>query len=88
MSYDETKRQINLDKHRIDLALCDSIFDAPMITREDGRIAYGEKRLQSLGWLNGRVVVVIWVDRVTGAHFISCREADKHETKHYFQAVL
>jgi uncharacterized DUF497 family protein len=38
--------------------------------------------------LNGRVVVVVWVDRATGAHFISCREAEKHETKYYFQAVL
>ena len=88
MSYSKTKRKTNLDKHGIDLALCEQIFDAPMLTREDGRIAYGEQRLQSLCWLNGRVVVVVWVDRVTGAHFISCRESEKHETQRYFQAFL
>lgn len=79
---------LNIANHGIDLALCETIFDAPMLTREDGRMAYGEQRLQSLGWLNSRVVVAVWVDRVVGAHFISCREAEKHETKRYFQAVL
>lgn len=88
MSYDETKRQANLDKHGIDLALCEPIFDAPMLTREDGRMAYGEQRLQSLCWLNGRVVVVVWVDRATGAHFISCREGEKHETQRYSQTFF
>ncbi|OGS95934.1 MAG: hypothetical protein A2Y51_00630 [Gallionellales bacterium RIFCSPLOWO2_02_60_31] len=88
MSYDETKRQTNLDKHGIDLALCEQIFDAPMLTREDGRMVYGEQRLQSLGWLNGRVVVMVWVDRATGVHFISCREGEKHETQRYFQAFF
>src|SRR5260364_156507 len=35
MAYDEDKRKINLAKHGIDLADCEPIFDAPMLTRED-----------------------------------------------------
>lgn len=85
---DENKRQANLSKHGIDLAACAPVFDAPMLTVEDKRLAYGEQRLRSLGWLDGRVVVMIWTDRELGPHLISCRYGDKHETKHYFEAFL
>jgi uncharacterized protein len=47
ISCDDNKRQINLKKHNIDLAECVSIFDHPMITKEDPRENYGEQRLQS-----------------------------------------
>ena len=50
VTYDETKRQANMRKHdNIDLALCERIFDSPMLTQEDSRDAYGEQRLKSLG---------------------------------------
>lgn len=85
---DDAKRQSNLKKHGIDLTACSAVFDAPMLTEEDRRIAYGETRLRSLGWLHDRVVVLIWVDRPTAPHLISCRYGDKHETQTYFRAVL
>jgi uncharacterized DUF497 family protein len=87
-TYDPEKRHINLTKHGIDLALCESIFDGPLLTIEDQREAYGEQRLKSLGWLTGRVVVLVWTDRETGPHLISCRYGDKHETTTYFKAFL
>jgi uncharacterized DUF497 family protein len=87
-TYDEWKRRANLAKHGIDLAECGSIFDAPMLTEVDDREAYGEQRLKSLGWLKGRVVVLIWTDRRQGPHLISCRHGDKHETQRYFEACL
>ena len=88
VTFDETKRQSNISKHDIDLAECGGVFDAPMLTKEDTRESYGEQRLQSLGWLRGRVVFLVWTDRATGPHVISCRYGDKHETHCYFQAVL
>ena len=89
VTYDETKRQINMVKHDgIDLAMCESIFDSPMLTKEDTRDAYGEQRLQSLGWMNSRVVMLAWAERATGPHLISCRYGDKHETKLYFKAFV
>jgi uncharacterized DUF497 family protein len=33
-------------------------FDAPVVTAEDTREAYGEQRMNLLGWLHGRVVCV------------------------------
>ena len=83
--YDETKRLRNIKDHDgIDLAKCESIFDAPIYTEEDDREAYGEKRLKTLGLLNGRVVV-IWMERATGAHLISCRYGEKYEINKYFK---
>ena len=60
ITFDEAKRQANIVKHNgIDLAQCECIFDSPMLTQEDSRNAYGEQRLASLGWLGGRVVMLI-----------------------------
>lgn len=86
ISFDESKRQSNLAKHGIDFSDCAAVFDAPMLTREDDRHAYGEQRLQSLCWLHGRVAVLVWTERADGPHVISCRYADKHETRIYFKA--
>ena len=88
MTYSDSKRLTNLEKHGIDLAECAPVFDAPLLTEEDKRSAYGEQRLRSLGWLQGRVVVLIWTERETGPHLISCRYGDKHETNHYFKTFL
>ena len=88
VTYDENKRQANLEKHGIDLAHCAPVFDAPLLSEEDKRIAYGEQRLKSLGWLNDRVVVLIWTERENGPHLISCRYGDKHETNCYFKTLL
>lgn len=78
--------QGNRRKHAIDLAECEVLFDAPMLTREDDREEHGEQRLISLGWLQGRVVVLVWTDREDGPHMISCREAETHEQEAYFRA--
>lgn len=86
MSYDPSKREINLAQHGIDLADCDGIFDNPMLTKQDTRADYGEDRLISLGWLHGKIVVLVWTDREDGPRFISCREATSHERKAYAKA--
>ena len=88
MTWDEAKRQANLRKHGIDFAKCEPIFDAPLVTNEDDRDAYGEQRLKSLGWLHGRVVVLIWTEREPGPQVISCRYGDIRETQRYFKEVL
>jgi len=63
LTYDENKRKINIAKHGIDLAECERIFDLPILTYEDDRLPYGEKRLKSLGLFHGRVVFLVWTER-------------------------
>ena len=84
--YDSNKRRRNQRKHKIDLAECETVFDAPMLTREDTREDYGEERLVSLGLLKDKAVVLVWTDRAEGPRLISCREAESHEQATYFQA--
>lgn len=86
MTYDQSKRQRNKRKHAIDLANCNAVFDAPMVTREDTRRPYGEQRLISLERLNESIVVLVWTDREDGPRMISCREAEPHETEACFEA--
>ena len=88
VTFDEAKREANIKKHGIDLAQCDCVFDFPLLTEEDSRANYGEQRLKSLGWFNERVVMLVWTDRKSGPHLISCRYGDKHETKSYFKAAF
>ncbi|MCX7109623.1 MAG: BrnT family toxin [Proteobacteria bacterium] len=87
ISWDEPKRHKNLAKHGIDFADCATVFDQPMATREDARENYGEMRLQSIGQLGGHIVFLVWVDRPSGPHLISCRKAERHERKIYAQAL-
>lgn len=86
MTYDPSKQKKNQRKHAMDLAECEPVFDEPMLTREDTREAYGEQRLVSIGWLKGRVVVVVWTERDDEPRMISCREAEPHEQEAYFRA--
>ena len=86
MSHDPAKRRRNLRKHGIDLPGCMAAFDAPMLSFEDTREAYGEQRFVSLGIAHGRVVVLVWTERDDGPRLISCREAEPHERKTYFEA--
>ena len=87
ITWDAPKRLENLRKHGIDLALLDDVFDAPLITVEDDREAYGEQRLQSLAFWRGRVVFLIWTERPHAAYLISCRYANKRQTQNYLAAV-
>lgn len=87
ITWDESKRQDNLGKHKIDLAHLEPVFDKPMITVEDARESYGELRLQSLGMWRGRVVFLVWTPRGDDtAHLISCRYANRKETDEFFSA--
>ncbi|MDR3054402.1 MAG: BrnT family toxin [Zoogloeaceae bacterium] len=88
VTYDEAKRTINLKRHGIDLADCVRIFDAPMLTDEDTRLAYGEVRFDSLGWLDGCVVRLIWTERESAPRLISCRKGEKHDIARYFKAFF
>jgi uncharacterized DUF497 family protein len=84
ITYDEAKRQANLKKHGLDFMGSEAIFAGITITREDGRDAYGEVRLQTLGLWHGVVVFVVHTPRDEADHIISIRKAEKHEQRIYW----
>jgi uncharacterized DUF497 family protein len=80
ITFDETKRQTNIAKHGIDLAVLSGFFDGDLLTREDVREAYGELRFQSVGWHAGEMLFVVWTPGDDEwPHIISARKAEKHE---------
>jgi hypothetical protein len=58
-TWDEAKRAANLRKHGLDFVDAPEVFDGPTCTVEDSRLAYGEQRLMSLGFLRGLCVSII-----------------------------
>ena len=86
ITYDETKRAINLKKHGLDLAIAGEVLAGFTISQEDTRASYGEIRLKTLGLYRGVVVVVvIHTPRGSADHIISIRKADHHEKHTYWQ---
>jgi uncharacterized DUF497 family protein len=87
VTWDGQKRLANLRHHGLDFEGCEAVFDAPVVTVEDSRTAYGEQRINLLGWLHGRVVHMTYTERGENLHVISLREASKHEARYYFKVV-
>ncbi|MFM2057800.1 MAG: hypothetical protein RLY71_2185 [Pseudomonadota bacterium] len=85
VTFDEAKRAANLHKHGFDFIGADAVFAGFTLTREDGRDAYGELRLQTLGLWNDVVVFVVHTPRGDSDHLISIGKALKHEARIYWQ---
>ncbi len=85
VSFDEAKRLGNIRNHGFDFIGCESFFAGFTITREDGRDAYGELRLQTLGLLGDVVVFIVHTPRGELDHIISIRKAEKHEERIYWK---
>ncbi len=81
---DETKRRRNPKERGIDFADLEEFFDGDLLTREDLRKTYGERRYQSIGVFNGVALFVVWTPRGEEGdipHIISARKAENHEEK-------
>lgn len=82
--WDERKRQINLRKHRIELADAVRVFDDPLaLTLEDHD--HDEQRFVTMGRdALGRVLVVVYAYQEPNTiRLISARKAEPHERRQY-----
>ena len=87
ITWDESKRRLNLRKHGIDFVEAEEVFDGPMVTSEDTRLSYGEQRLVALGVPNGVVVSMTYSERGGNLRIISIRKALRHETRFYLSQI-
>lgn len=83
--WDEAKRRSNLEKHGLDFAGCDQVFSGATLRAEDDRFDYGERRLVTIGLLEGRVVTVVHTETDDIIRIISIRKATRNEQKTYFK---
>ncbi len=84
-TWDETKRQANLNKHGLDFADVEQVFAGPLMLVEDHRRDYGEQRMIGIGLLGFLVVLIVHVESEQEIRIISMRKATSDETDLFFR---
>lgn len=86
ITFDPRKRLKTLSERGIDFAVdAEKVFAGNTGSFVDDRRDYGEKREVVVGWLNGRMVVMIWTKRGDVYHVISMRFCHAKEQAEYTQ---
>lgn len=88
ITWDDTKRRANMAKHGLDFVGAEAVFDGPVMTEEDARLAYGEPRTNLIGLLHGSVVFMTYTERGDDLHIISLRPATRHEAQRYVRTIF
>ena len=83
IEFDPSKRQAILESRGLDIARAAEVFDGDTITIEDDRKDYGETRLFSIGFFDGRMIVMVWTPRGATRRIISMRKANDREKALY-----
>jgi uncharacterized DUF497 family protein len=85
LEWDEAKRESNLAKHGLDLAVSLELFAGYFMERLDTRRDYGEDRWVALGMIRDIVVVLVYTERDDKLRPISLRRATAQERSIYEQ---
>jgi len=83
ITFDPAKRQAALGERGLDFTDAFIVFAGPTITVQDTRRDYGESRLQTVGFLADRMVMVVWTPRDEARHVISMRKCNEREKAIY-----
>lgn len=79
--WDEAKRRTNLAKHGIDFADVEGFDFETALIGPDERQDYGERRFIALGFLDGRLHVLVFTMRGDVRWLISLRKANAREVR-------
>lgn len=81
--FDPAKREATLRDRHLDMARAGEVFLGPSETRADDRRDYGEARYITIGFLEERMIVLVWTRRDPDVRIISMRKANEREQKIY-----
>ncbi len=87
ITYDPKKREKTLAERGLDFEDAPRIFASDAFENLDDRRDYGEVRWQTMGLLNGRLVMVVWTRRGRARHIISMWKCNDREQKRYFDRM-
>jgi uncharacterized DUF497 family protein len=79
ISYDPAKRSATLAERGLDFADAARMFEGDTVTVLDLRRDYGEERFLTAGFLDGRMVMLVWTPRAGARRIISMRHAHGRE---------
>ena len=85
--WDPEKERINTTKHKVDFRAASRIWEGIVLESMDDRRDYGEIRIQALGEVDGRLMVVVFTWRGTTRRIISARKANPREQRR-FEATI
>ena len=86
-SWDAAKNRRNLRLHGIAFEDAVRIFEGPTLERVDDRFGYGERRVYSIGVVNGLEITVIYTDRKDNERrIISAWRSEPHERRTYWKS--
>lgn len=85
LTFDPAKRAKTLLERGLDFARANEVFEGVTVTKDDNRLDYGEPRCVTVGYLDGRVVVVAWTPRGRARRIISMRKANEREITKFTQ---
>lgn len=83
ITFDSAKREWTLRERGIDFADAVRVFNGDTVTKEDDRFDYGEVRYITAGFLDDRMVIVVWTQREAARHIISMRFCHAQEEKRW-----
>lgn len=84
--WDKRKSKSNLDKHGIDFDDAVEIFYGPIILRRSDR--NNEERWIAIGFLENKLIAVVFTRRADAFRIISARRARKNEESEYRNAKM
>jgi uncharacterized DUF497 family protein len=79
ITFDPAKRASTLKDRSLDFADAEEVFAGQALNIPDDRRDYGETRIITVGFLRGRMVIVVWTPRGNGRHVFSMRKANDRE---------
>ena len=79
IEYDPVKRNKTLEERGLDFAEAAQVFAGKHLTLEDTRQAYDEQRFQTAGFMDGRLVILVWTPRGRARRIVSMRKANERE---------
>ncbi len=83
--WDEKKQRRNIEKHGVDFIDIIHFQWDDALEAVDNRFDYGEERINAVGFLGTRLVVVTYVEREDAIRVISLRKATKIEERLYHE---
>lgn len=83
IEFDQDKRDKTLQERGLDFARAVEVFAGVHFTGQDTRMDYVEDRFISVGWLDARLVVLVWTPRGEVRRIISMRKANDREKALY-----
>jgi uncharacterized DUF497 family protein len=81
VSCDSDKRRHTLATRGLDMLRAQEVFAKLHLTRPDDRFDYGEQRYITVGWLENRLVALVWTPRGSTRRVISMRHCHEREAK-------